>query len=108
MSAALDAAAALAIAGAVLAMTAIVIGVLRCESGTAARHAANLALPCVLLPLLVALLLLGPRSALGTGVLVALVQLVSGAAESHVTARLALLERWKRSERGAPAQSSGK
>lgn len=77
-------------------LTAVVFAALRRRDGPSARHFANLALPCGFLPLLIALAFVGPRSALTTGVLILLLQLVSGAAESHITGRLALLDRQRK------------
>jgi branched-subunit amino acid transport protein AzlD len=92
-------AAAVLIVAAMLALTGVVWAVIRQSDGPTARHYANLALPCGLMPVLAALVLVGPAAGLGTAVLILILQTVSSVAESHLAGRVALLRRKRRQPR---------
>jgi hypothetical protein len=61
------------------------------RNGLASRHYANLLLPCGLVPLLLVLVVAGPRAGIGTGALILLLQVVTSAVESHLAGRVTVL-----------------
>lgn len=86
------------ILSAVAVLTAILVGVLRSPAPLVARHIANLALPFALAPLVIALFLAAGGA--GAAILILLLQLVSGATESHMAGHV----HWRREHRDGPSQ----